>query len=260
MHAGNIVADDALARMREWQWMRPTPDGVAYSTAVDLNVMVNRLAMSGLQRPQNAVLTLLCRGDIAATGDYHWHKYEFGSQFSLSGEQTNIEQRQWQRLQDAIDYELMQLGTNEWPGPTVDLTRLGLTEQPTFEWEFSQNRFSFALCPPDVPEHGKGYFEEIYSAYEIRLIPQFLLEADAWETKSATSKGGRRPANWWPAFAEELAMYVHESGIPDGRGSEGQTDVIDAVFLRLQNSQKPEPSRTSVQPVVSAVLNRIRSA
>lgn len=72
--------------------------------------------------------------------------------------------------------------------------------------------------------------------------------------------GGRRPAAWWPAFAEELACYIHEFGVPEGRGGEGQGQVIDAVFARMSEAGKVEGSRTSVQPVVQAVLNRIRSA
>jgi hypothetical protein len=77
---------------------------------------------------------------------------------------------------------------------------------------------------------------------------------------SARAKGGRAPANWWPSFAEELAWYVHEAGFPAGKGNEGQSEIIDAVFERMTSAGKPEPSRTTVQPVINALLARVRSA
>lgn len=73
-------------------------------------------------------------------------------------------------------------------------------------------------------------------------------------------ESGRRPANWWPDFAEELAVYIHSEGIPAGHGQEGQSAMIDEIFRRLSARGKDEPSRTTVQPVLRAVLNRLRSA
>ena len=70
--------------------------------------------------------------------------------------------------------------------------------------------------------------------------------------------GGRKPAGWWPDFAEELALYIHANGSPPGQGAEGQSAVIDAVFAAMAAAGKQEPARSSVQPVVSAVLRRIR--
>lgn len=77
---------------------------------------------------------------------------------------------------------------------------------------------------------------------------------------AGTRGGGRTAANWWPDFAEELAVYIHENGLPDGQGHDGQSALIDAVFARMVERGKPEPGRGTVQPVVNAVLRRIRSA
>jgi|GEM_PF-1398735 len=71
---------------------------------------------------------------------------------------------------------------------------------------------------------------------------------------------GRKPAQWWPDFAEELAVYIHETGIPAGEGAEGQSAVIAEVFDRLAKRGCTEPNRTSVQPVVRNLLKRLRSA
>jgi hypothetical protein len=77
---------------------------------------------------------------------------------------------------------------------------------------------------------------------------------------AGTRSGGRPAANWWPDFAEELAVYIHENGIPDGQGHDGQSSLIDAVFARMVERGKPEPGRGTVQAVMNAVLRRIRSA
>ena len=104
------------------------------------------------------------------------------------------------------------------------------------------------------------------SAWEILVTPdglpgQIVLE----ESKDARSgepagKRGRRPANWWPDFAAELALYIHEMGIPAGHGTDGQSEVIDAVFGRMSAQGKSEGSRAQVQSAVNEVLVRIRSA
>lgn len=80
------------------------------------------------------------------------------------------------------------------------------------------------------------------------------------EPGQVTKTRGRPPANWWPYFAEELAVYVHENGIPTGKGTEGQSELIDAIFRRMAESGKVEPTRSTVQLVINAVLKRLRSA
>lgn len=72
--------------------------------------------------------------------------------------------------------------------------------------------------------------------------------------------GGRSPAKWWADFAEELGVYIHENGLPDGEGHEGQSEMLDAIFARMNAQGKQEPGRPTVQPVINAVLRRIRSA
>lgn len=74
------------------------------------------------------------------------------------------------------------------------------------------------------------------------------------------SKGGRPPANWWPDFAEELAWYVYEVGFPAGEGRDGQSEMIEAIFERMAAAGKPEATRTTIQSVINALLDRFRSA
>jgi hypothetical protein len=114
-----------------------------------------------------------------------------------------------------------------------------------------------------------NYLEEWFSAWDIEAWPSFLDEpgSDEFAPDNAASDPsevkpgrGRPAANWWPAFAEELALTIHEEGIPEGAGHVGQSELLDRVCTRLSLSGKPEPSRTTVQPVINAVLKRLRSA
>jgi hypothetical protein len=72
--------------------------------------------------------------------------------------------------------------------------------------------------------------------------------------------GGRPAARWWPDFAVELALFIHEEGVPPGSGHDGQSEVLDKILGRLSRAGKEEPGRATVQPVINAVLRRIRSA
>ena len=71
-------------------------------------------------------------------------------------------------------------------------------------------------------------------------------------------RGGRKAAHWWPDFAEELTVYIYESGLPPGDGTEGQSVVINAVFERMVKRGLAEPGRSAVQGAVSNVLKRCR--
>jgi hypothetical protein len=66
---------------------------------------------------------------------------------------------------------------------------------------------------------------------------------------------GRPPANWWPYVAEELAVWEHEDGLPRLPGH-----VIQGLMDRLaERGVDPLPARSTLQPVVEAILNRLTS-
>jgi hypothetical protein len=71
---------------------------------------------------------------------------------------------------------------------------------------------------------------------------------------------GRPRSEKWSDWIAELVALVHEEGVPDGLGSEGQDPIIAAIDSRLIERGKEGPSRSTVQPVVRAVLQRLRSA
>lgn len=72
--------------------------------------------------------------------------------------------------------------------------------------------------------------------------------------------GGRGKSDTWPDWIAELALYIHEEGIPAGSGLNGQDQLIDAIESRLIERGASTLGRTTVQPVVRAVLQRLRSA
>lgn len=136
------------------------------------------------------------------------------------------------------------------------------------EWDWLAGDFEFKVIAADGRSgwghNGRG--AAIGLEVDANHFPQFSWplpngEKDTQVVQATAQRGGGRPAaNWWPDFAEELAVYVHDNGIPEGQGHDGQSMLIDAVFARLVEQGKPEPGRGTVQAVVNAVLRRIRSA
>jgi len=100
-----------------------------------------------------------------------------------------------------------------------------------------------------------------YSLDDLELIvPQGSQKpATPDPVKTRRSGGGRPPAPWWPTFAAELAVYVHEVGLPAGTGAMGQGEMIEAIQTRMvENGHHKAPDRSSIQAVVQEVLDRLR--
>jgi len=79
--------------------------------------------------------------------------------------------------------------------------------------------------------------------------------------RETNSRGaGRRQSEKWRPWIVELVAHVYENGFPGGVGSQGQEELINAIANRLAERGIDTLSRASVQPVVQAVLDRLRSA
>lgn len=70
------------------------------------------------------------------------------------------------------------------------------------------------------------------------------------QLKTAPKKG-RPIANWWPDFARELAIEIHENGLP-----ESQEALIVKIQATLTSQGKEEPSRTHIQPIIRDIFSR----
>ena len=74
------------------------------------------------------------------------------------------------------------------------------------------------------------------------------------------NRGGRRRSDDWQEFIAELCAYIHEVGISPGKGTAGTEKVIEDVTTRLmQRGIDRTVSRSTAQPVINAVLLRLRS-
>jgi hypothetical protein len=71
---------------------------------------------------------------------------------------------------------------------------------------------------------------------------------------------GRRLSSEWPFWVAELVATIHEEGAPAGLGSQGQEELIKRVADRLAERGREPLGRSTVQPVVQAVLDRLRAA
>lgn len=256
----------ALAFMSEWDWTNHNSDYSHRAPGMDLNSIISRLAVEGLRRPETVMLDLFCNGHLLARGYYRWSKHQDGQSYQYESSYEPIRPRYWQNLADNIKAANAE-ATNSYDVPKVTLGELGIKDCPRHDWDPANSSFSYAA------RHGgwidEDYLEEWFSAWDIEAWPRFLTETvpnaidysvDVFGASKPTAARGRSAAKWWPDFAEELALTVYEEGIPEGTGHEGQSDLLDKVFARLSAAGKPEPSRTTVQPVINAVLARIRSA
>jgi hypothetical protein len=201
----------ALDIMRDWKWLSSNPDGVTLHPGMDLGSVENRLAMAGLRKPKDAILTLLCRGDLASEGSYRWEKYQDCEQFHMEVVSDAIEQGHWQRLAKLIEEDRNRPGITIGKKLTLQLVELGLNDCLSHDWECSACRFSYAIVTDQLDPWHADYTEEWYSAWEISVWPASLWpspSADTPESKasgSITNKGGRPTSADWEGAALEMA-------------------------------------------------------
>jgi hypothetical protein len=95
---------------------------------------------------------------------------------------------------------------------------------------------------------------------ETKRVEQLPADDTAGKLPETGETVGRRLSERWPAWIAELVAYVHEHGIPAGIGSQGQEEVITGVAKALAERGEETFARSTVQPAVQAMLDRLRSA
>lgn len=100
---------------------------------------------------------------------------------------------------------------------------------------------------------------------EAMLRNQSEVESDTRDSvppdnPQTSPQGGRPKSEKWSHWIAELVSYIHDEGIPGGSGVEGQDAIIGSVDERLIARGLEGLGRSTVQPVVRAVLLRLRSA
>lgn len=215
MDERTVSATTAQDIMREWEWRRCDPDGLPFHPGKDLNWVANRLAMEGVRRPQDAILTLLCQGSLTARGDYRWRKYQDFEHFQTEVQCDPIIPRHWQQLASSVQAEKHGSGGGGTIETTLQLSELGITDCLAHEWEYGSCRFSYAVVTNKLAPWDDDYMEEWFSAWDIDVWPNDLApfiwddepepEAVPLMPNTNTNKGGRPPAADWEAAVLEIA-------------------------------------------------------
>ena len=82
----------------------------------------------------------------------------------------------------------------------------------------------------------------------------------AEQPQGRIATAGRKRSDQWQAWVAELVAHIHNQGIPEGIGSQGQEELIRTIADALAKRGEETLSRSTVQPVVQSVLDRLRSA
>ena len=91
-------------------------------------------------------------------------------------------------------------------------------------------------------------------------LPPPDVSAEPNGKQGSENRGRRRDPVKWANWTAELVAYIHENGIPAGCDDDGQDQLIDAIDSRLMERGEDGLGRSTVQPIVRAVLLRLRSA
>jgi len=249
--------DAALNLMREWWW--PHDQSRGFPGKMELREAVNRLAMDGQPRPQAAILTLLCSGDLAAQGDQNWRKYQWNEEFQFSENEARISEKRWQILREIMDDERQKLIDDEWPLPFVKLAKLGIPECPIYEWDFNQNRFSTASFRLEKSTYDPEYLEESYSAQCVYIWPKFIAKehnansenievSRAIETQ--VHRGGRPPIADWEAAALEMAGRYYRGDLKPGTIADVSRELASWLAER-----DIHPSDSTLRPHAKSIFD-----
>lgn len=130
------------------------------------------------------------------------------------------------------------------------------------EGKFFHRAYGVEFCRSDIlgmlPADLRRKVAAAADASHGAAVPQAGVGTDQLGTKSSATS--RRLKDPWPAWVAELTFHIHESGYPNGEGSQGQGELISAVADALAERGIESLGRTTVQPIVQAVLDRFRAA
>lgn len=197
---------------------------------------------------QNLLIRRLASGELRATARYFSLKvaYYVGHNSLTNAEDIPLEQdgsiplRFWSHL---LEIRMRPSGSSNW-----------------IDWVPGDFQFSWSdgLAECDAAAHGVQIRKDDLDALQ---LPDFDLSGSVSGQPIApqVAKGGRPNATWWPDFAQELAIYLYENGLPDGEGRDGQSTVFDAIDSALE-VRGIKIGRSTAMPVIGNVIERLRSS
>ena len=164
-------AENTLEIMRGWDWQGITGEGETYLRFKQLSEVVNRLGFDGHPRPSEAVLELLCTGNLHSCGQIAWKKYQNGHRFELNEGWAIIQSSRWQQLSDLIEKNRESFSSKQAGLEPVQFECISSDRVAPFSWAFNQNHFRTAVTPDGLALFDEGYFEEEFSAWKIDIWP-----------------------------------------------------------------------------------------
>lgn len=228
-----------------------------------LSETVNRLAFEGISSPKEALLAMLIQGRLQGIADFRWSKYQRRETFHINEGMTVVPVAKWATLREALLAQQDRFREFDLDGETIELAMLQMGNHPAVEWEPQYDRFSYALRKPDTATHDPTYFEEVYAAQNISIVPLGMPGPDdaivgAGDQALANSaltgelpkdeRRGRRPKYDWPAASVAVFGMIHRGDLKP----ETQADVERALIAHLTRNDDA-PSESTVRPFAKLI-------
>jgi len=211
------------------------------------------------EQAQSAILKRLECGTLQAweTGAYRfWKDIDFADLVEYTRENTCIPIDFWKNFQSA---------SASWRSSPNSSETIAIWETGDFSFKYDLKGWGiYQGYAHGVVFHRSGIADIIgerrtpnfqTGAKLNFLVPQAGNLAQQSVETPAPHNRGRKHAHWWPAFAEELAVFIHDNGPP-----ETQEALISGIQSAMTAAGKDEPSRAQIQPVIRAVFSRVRPA
>lgn len=254
------LSDHAFSILKAWEWVQYDPDGFPSESHMWLSEVLNRLAFEGLSNPKQALLLMLIRGQLEATADFRWSKYQLGETYNLGDVSAPVSKAQWAKLRGLLVDEQQRFLKDEHYKFRVDLEKLGEANVDVVSWEPASNQFSFAICPHDTSVYDQSYLEESFSARNIEIFPasspasyqeppSFNPEDSFAQDATADTRAvGRRPKYDWPASCLAVFGLIHRGDLKP----ENQAEVERALIAHLSD-ENGGPSESTVRPYAKMI-------
>ncbi len=239
------TAEEALAIICSWDWSE-----IHGLISRSLSETINDLALTGFVGPEKAVLSLLADGQLQASGECNWKKFQDG-EFQKHGN-FNIHARHWQALKDGlaiwhpIKGPYIKFAFLEWDSGNED-------EHPIVNWDWQSNYFHVNQQSGAFLE--LDYLEEAFSAFQIQINPPSKsAPSSSPSMTSEINSGGRPLALDWVAVALEMAGQYYRGDLKPKSIAE-----VKRAIRAWVNDPDGGPVDSTMHPYAKAIFEAFKS-
>lgn len=227
-----------------------------------LSDTVNKLAFDGHPNAADAMLSLLARGALTATGSYSWRAYRNG-RYQHKGT-DNIPAHRWQALQSNLALPKGE----DWRLPRVKFNFIdgfnGNADYSVADWDWKGNRFSVAQPGDDSLLFDNDYSEELFSAWGIELSfapveDDTSVEATPQSSAVASNRGRPPKWDWEGALAYVVAVANTPDGLETGPGAQAAIERLMADWFTRASNDASAPAVSEVRKRASRIMKAIGS-